>query len=82
MELATTVLYFVKLKELKWQIDQDTHIYIFLHLNNFKILFKYFLGFFIRRKGGLMWFPLLVLLFSFVVWIKCVRIKFDIHLIV
>jgi len=26
MELATTILYFVKLKELKWQIDQDTHI--------------------------------------------------------
>jgi hypothetical protein len=29
MELATTILYFVKLKELKWQIDQDTHISTF-----------------------------------------------------
>jgi hypothetical protein len=29
MELATTILYFVKLKELKRQFDQDTHIYLF-----------------------------------------------------
>jgi hypothetical protein len=28
------------------------------------------------------WFSLLALLFSFVVWIKCVWIKFDNHVIV
>jgi membrane associated rhomboid family serine protease len=79
MELAATILYFIKLKELKWQFDK-TPTYIFLHLNNFKILFKYILGFFIGGKDGHIWFPLLVLLFSFVVWIKCVWIKFDMWL--
>jgi hypothetical protein len=67
MELATTIVYFIKLKELKSQIDQDTDIYIYLHLNNLKILFKYFLGFFIGGKGYHVWFSLLALLFSFVV---------------
>lgn len=66
MELTTTILYFVKLKELKRQIDQDTHIYLFT-FKQLKNLVQIFLRVFIGGKGGHMWFPLLVLLFSFVV---------------
>lgn len=66
MELATTILYFVKSKELKRQIDQDTHMYLFT-FKQLKNLVQIFLRVFIGGKGGHMWFPLLVLLFSIVV---------------